>query len=102
MGDINGKVMAATWFVFFAGLVDVLLTIYIILTGLGHEINPTYTWIPSRFWMLMFMLLINLVTCLVFIPFLQKYKFYLGAYAWGMTRLTIGAGSAILILVGFG
>lgn len=95
------KLMNVVWFVFFAGTVDIVMTVAVILLKIGHEINPMYTWIQSNFEMFMFMLVVNLLTCLIFIPLLQRYSiFYLGAYGWGMTRLVIGAWAAFVILVG--
>jgi nitrogen fixation/metabolism regulation signal transduction histidine kinase len=99
MDDI--KLMNTVWFVFFAGTLDILMTVAVILLGVGYEINPMYTWIQSNFEMFMFMLAINLLTCLIFIPLLQRHQiFYLGAYGWGITRMVIGFWAGFVILVG--
>lgn len=87
-------------FTFFAGTLDVVITIIVIVNGLGYEANPMYNWIRPDWLMFYGMIGFNLALGLILIPLIRKYKIQLATYAFGMTRLVIGAGSGILILTG--
>ena len=66
--------IAPVLFTFIAGTIDIILTIIVIINGLGSEANPMYNWIHPDWLMFYGMIGFNLVLGLILIPLIKKYK----------------------------
>jgi hypothetical protein len=98
---IKNPVITST-IVFIAGIIDIMITVVVILNGLGVEANAYYNWIQPTWLMFYVMLAYNLILGLAMIPVLQRYPLHLPAYAYSFLRVMWGAVPGILILMGRG
>lgn len=86
--------------VYVTGLLDIAITMYVILLGIGEELNPIYNWVHEPALMCIVMLVANLAFGLLVISLPDNHYSRLGSYGFAASRVVVGAGSGFAILMG--
>ena len=100
-------------FLFLCGAIDIFVTMVVVFNDWGYESTWTYNWVQPVWLMFVFMILINLIFCLMPVlpyKYMYKHKHRVEAqicllvsnvfmYTGGLARLIVGAGSGIAIIM---
>jgi hypothetical protein len=100
-------------FLFLCGTIDIFVTMIVVFNDWGYESTEIYNWVQPIWLMFVFMIMVNLVFCLMpVLPYQYMYKHHnriesklclavsnVFMYTGGLARLIVGAGSGIAIIV---